>query len=325
MECETESVNCDDQKKVIKSDKGQTKKKRKEKEKEVKVNRNGKLNKQRSKKVTSVKSVNTGKSEKTKESKMSQSQQLQNVNINGTKNDQEAEELPETMNVRSMMSMFKEIKKNLGDLKTTTNQKFAGAELDNSNIWDKIGNLQAEVRNHEYQNSFLAGTVVRMGKIMNEMQERIEELELEKIKCHVVITGFTYSGNKAKMVKTITSLIKREMAIGITILDIFQLNPNNDQMCIIVLQDVKEKRLLFQNKEQIKDVLNDNGQSYFFSDYLPAETNERKRREREIMKQNAKEEENEKLEMKQIRSGLLIQNEKYKKKVVPPQPEDMRK
>ena len=89
------------------------------------------------------------------------------------------------------------------------------------------------------------------------------------------------------------------------------------------MASVEDKVEIYQNTYKIKDLVNLDGQGYYFNDYLPAELNELKRCERDIFRKNNNLSNDKQLNMEWKNGRLHAEGNPYRKPLREPRNEDL--
>ena len=152
--------------------------------------------------------------------------------------------------------------------------------------------------------------------------KKLNILEHRGMRRSVVITGLNTDEKMAKSIELVEKFVAETLEIEANIVDMFKLGVGRDKPVVLTLESMRHKSNLFQAIQGYNKENEDSG--IFVSDYLPAETNERRRREKEIFKDNEKNQTS-KVQMTMDRSGLKIQGQYYEKKIQPPKATDILK
>ena len=86
---------------------------------------------------------------------------------------------------------------------------------------------------------------------------------------------------------------------------------------------MQEKRDVMRFKYLLKGEKNRDDKQMFINDYTPAATNERRKREKSIIRGNEQREGKDDVEMKYVKGRLQIQGQFYRQKVLPPTLKDL--
>ena len=239
------------------------------------------------------------------------------------------EENPRIMSVTSVLAMFKRVNEDIKQLKseTATSANIETVkevcaehvqkqmELTIAQQDKRIAVLQKEVGHFKYKTKVLTEVVQKMHTENNDITQRMENIEISNTRRYATISGFKGHENKDTCIEMLQSFFFEKLQIEITLEDVYPLGAGNT--LVMVFNSAADKRLLF----QLKPFLKDSGSKVFVNDYFPNVTNEKKRRERDIIKENNNQQYPVQIDFK--KGNLMIQNETYKKKVIPPTPEQM--
>ena len=238
--------------------------------------------------------------------------------------------LPQAMDTLAVMKMFAEMREEMKVAMSKINAMEAEKKtLEHQNIGqitDKQEQLKREVDSLKRRNMLLNGQICRLSQTMSEMREKMEKMEINSSKKMVVLSGFYASSKKYICLKQLDNFFEKQMRIDVFVDDVFQMGDFSPPNLVITFQSQEDKRLLFKHIGRIKKLRNKDNKPMYFKDFLPAEVNERKRRENDIIKKNEKKGPGEKIDdMKIKKGGLYVNKQLYQKRINPPDPSVMLK
>ena len=181
----------------------------------------------------------------------------------------------------------------------------------------KISKLVNELEYHKFKSTTMTTVIDDLNTTVLDLTTKLENLEINQRKANITVTGLSLDRSKKQenLVQMLGFFYER-MGIEVQIDDVYPLGGPNTKTCVIVFQNIADKRAVLANRALLK------GTPYFINDYYPAATNERKRRERDIIKDNKNA--SQPLDIEYAKGGLRIQGETYRKKVLPPTPRELR-
>ena len=127
-----------------------------------------------------------------------------------------------------------------------------------------------------------------------------------------------FGENQANLLSAAYNFFENEVGAAVDIQDFFYLGKSEPKPIVITLGSIEQKDLVFQNKKNIKELVNIDGKPIFINDYVPAEIGENRKRQREIYGENQNSDASSKLEMKYQSGKLMIEDQVYSKKVTAP-------
>ena len=132
-------------------------------------------------------------------------------------------------------------------------------------------------------------------------------MELNTHKRTITITGLCiYNEKKDEIIKEVQCFIEYELGLTVNIEDVYFLGQNEPPMCVTILSNLQEKRDVMKNKSLLKGVTNRYNKPIFINDYWPAETNERRKFERDIYTANQTRPDHQKVQMDYKGANLYI-------------------
>ena len=245
------------------------------------------------------------------------------------------EDDPQALSYSTVIQMFQELKKEMKDevraeiasIKTGSNTESIQQHTELVSTVDQnsaeIDKLKCEVAMYKHRTTILTDVCERFQTEMQDMQTRLDNIELNNCKKMLIITGlYTLSQKKNEIINEVTNFIDVNLGMQINIEDMFTLGYNEPRPIVISLQSVYEKKLILQNKAALKD----QGQTrVFINEYVPSNTQERRRKEKEIIdvaRQMGVERGTE-TAIAYHKGKLTIDGHYYRPKVVPPTPKEL--
>ena len=218
-----------------------------------------------------------------------------------------------------------EIKKDLSDIKQdkeVTHGKMESIQFDMDKLAEDFEQLDLQNRVQKDQIQLLNGNLIRFKHYMADMQKRMLAMEGRSMKSNLLISGLPEK-KEENCVKTCQDFISQDLKINSADIEIRRAHrmgkfkPGNTRPMVMKLQDPGQKGQLFQNTKNLK------GTNKYLNDQLPDETNEEKRRQRQIVAANNKLPPGQKQTMKIEKGKLLIGDEKtgrreYRADIKPP-------
>ena len=245
---------------------------------------------------------------------------------NEEKQHQLLEKYPKTMDIMTVLEMFKEIKIALAEnstrLEKVESQKESGRKSDEETSIDNPGlqSVHLEVQALKKRNRFLNGHLSRVTQEMRELQSRIEMMEINNAKRMLILTGHPITKKKGDGIRDLECFFDSKMSIQPAIEDFFFMNAADQSNVVITFQTVYDKKLVFQNMDKLKNPKVGKYKKYSFHDYYIPATNEKRRRERTVMQRFKQEEGAKQEDMEFGKGGLYFKNKLYQKLVPLPDP-----
>ena len=254
---------------------------------------------------------------------------------------------PDIMDVRMGMEMFgtlkkefsslkDELKKDIDELKKKENIPITDALREKCKeealdcFSDKIAEdrkkvlkLELQLEESRRQNKTLTQCLERFTVQMDDVTSRLDNLELNKSKYSVMLTGLYTSEKKWEAAPQVADFIDQVLQVQPEIDEVYHLGGKDPKPIVITFPTLKDRRLVMRNKAVLKDVRNEDGKKFFLQDYNPPQIAEKRKREREIISDNKKLDKNSQLKIDRVKGGIKIQNKIYKKKVLPPTPKEL--
>ena len=253
----------------------------------------------------------------------------------------ENEEAPTTINAITVQAMFQKIQgqitameKDLQKIKdkpiielkkealqTCINQVLNQVDHKLNKDREEVKSLKEELLHEKKKNSVLVDTVNRMHVSMEDLTQRINNIELNNARKAVIITGLETRNKKADLINDVMAFIDQKLGVLVSIDDCYKLGGVDPRPVVVSFQSYEEKRDVLHFKSHLKG--DPATSKIYINEYTPSVIQERRRREQAIIQDNERLQDEDKLEIKFGKGGLLIQNENYRKKVRAPTPKEI--
>ena len=186
--------------------------------------------------------------------------------------------------------------------------------------------MQHEIDYWRFKSDTLTDICERLHVEITDLTTRIENLELNNSKKMMLLTG---SGimidEKEDAIKEIETLFKDALKLEVMVDDCFTLGAyqNLTAPIVIVTQTLEDKRCVMKVKSEFKNFRGKTGGKIFVNEYQPPTTQERKRREKDVIKLATPANPQEEFEVHYNKLGLSLQGNIYKKLITPPSPKEL--
>ena len=238
------------------------------------------------------------------------------------------EEDPQSLSLTSIYYMFLELQKQIAAV-PKFDPKFKkvcvdqAAEAANNIVEDnskKVKDLEDEVAMYKHKTDVLTDVVNRMHVEKEDMLQRLENLELASNKKSITISGLEIYGDKDNLISTIADFLSTQFGEHFEIDDVYKMGKQEPKLIVVALQFMSEKRYILKNKGVLKGKTFE-GKTVYINDYVPLVTQEKRRREREIV--SAAKEKDADVNIVYGEGTVAIQGVPYRKRVSPPTPKEL--
>ena len=168
----------------------------------------------------------------------------------------------------------------------------------------------------------VTGLVIRQSQELIECKEEIEVLKNRLDSNVLIIQGLIESENE-NCTQLVKEFLKDKVKVTkeIEIQDAFRLGKKSEKYertMKVFLANPRDKRHIYANTKNLKDVVNDNDRPFYVKDRLTARKKAKKDRERHLLNANKAMDTKDQLVMKMENQELLVNGQKYQKQVRPP-------
>ena len=187
---------------------------------------------------------------------------------------------------------------------------------------ETIKKLEAELKSQKAKVHRLEDVLYFNSQITQDVVRRLDQMEISNAKRMAILTGLSFSEKKKDLILQLKRLFQDELHMHIGIEDAYRLGEGVIPPIVIIFETAGDKHAIFSAKKALGRIKGDKGASVYLNDYLPAPMNEKKRRERDITKEY-KADKDDKTELTNVKGGLKVGTELYRKKVSAPGPTDL--
>ena len=169
------------------------------------------------------------------------------------------------------------------------------------------------------------GAVQHISDEIEEIAERVSKLELANNKKAIVITGLYLNEDKEIGRRKIDQFLYKTLNIRQKIEDYYEIGSAQPRAKVVLLHSLRDKLRILRSKSMLKGLQNDDGKQYYINEYYAPEVNEKRRFERQLIKENAELEDNNpsKVEITYENGQLQVDGQKFMPKIVPPSPQKL--
>ena len=226
----------------------------------------------------------------------------------------------EVLDVRTVLTMFYNLKKHFDskgishemkeNIKSEMEQDINKAMQDYEK---RITALECQLRTANRKAKLSDDILQYNAIVLDDLTKRMDSLELSNARKMAILSGFEADGKKDKRAAELLDFFHHELEAYTRIEDSYQIGVSIPKPIIITFQTLEDKEAVFANKSKLKDCTLSN--RIYLNHYLPANENEKRKRERQIRKDNKALPEKEKVDIEYARGGLKVGSEIYRKKV----------
>ena len=187
----------------------------------------------------------------------------------------------------------------------------------------KVSEMEKDIGYGQVKFKMISGTIQHMYQMIQDLTKKVESLEIAGTRRQILITGLKLESDKKQdRILQVEAFMRNEVQVYVEIEDVYTLGQSDTPSIVVTLKNLRDKHEVLQNKSNLKGLTNHKNNSIYVNDYFPQATNEKKRRERELIKWNKQLGEEQKVV--EFKKGKLnIDGEEYIKAVNEPQPDEI--
>ena len=121
------------------------------------------------------------------------------------------------MDLQMVLKMFKDIKADMAEIKNNKcKERIDELEKQQNDKQKIIKEIQDEVNTNKVKTEVFSGVVKRMAVEIQELKNKIEAMEMERMKNMLTLTGFEGSEDNVMCKQQVEAFLSDEMGIDIT-------------------------------------------------------------------------------------------------------------
>ena len=169
--------------------------------------------------------------------------------------------------------------------KSETLSKIASYKTRQSEVSTELNKTRNQLRGLQVQMNELIGIVARQDQIIEECKNQIDQLQTQRQRKYLVITGIVRTENQSPLEAANLFLQNLVKVTGIQIHKAFSLGKGLAKP-IKIKVDISDKMTILKNAKNLKNLKNVNEKPYRISEQLPPRKHVTRNRQRQIMYEN---------------------------------------
>lgn len=188
-----------------------------------------------------------------------------------------------------------------------------------------IESLEKELDDYKFQMKLIANVVIRQDQQITNLTKRMNDAQQREMYPNIVISGIIEKPGENTL-RIFNQFVQDKLEIQelIPAHRAFRIGMGRARPIIAELRDpYNQKGKIYQKVAKLKNKRNEEGGRFFVSDHLPEEYNESRRRVNELVAENKKKKNDDKLKMSVQKGKLLIEDQPYEKEIQAPGPQQI--
>ena len=248
---------------------------------------------------------------------------------------------PKAMSLTSVATMLQQLKNEISGLRSQISgiEKTKGTKIEDEVLQGckqelakavdmeiaedrkEVTKLKQDLKHFKFRNRALTNVVELMAVEMNDIKQRMENLELNSYKTAVSLSGIRLDGKKFENLAKLEDFIGEYVGVNVSVEDYFRIGDQEPKLTVMYFQNAQQKQEVLNFKHYLKGVRGDDGKPMYINDYVPAAVIEKRRRDRDIHRLN--EQKQAPQEVKYVKGRMYLNGEVYQQKVLPPTPRQL--
>ena len=222
----------------------------------------------------------------------------------------------------NLNSTLTQLKTQVSDLAGIKTQVSMYSEYWKDSVDKSLIDIDEKQDKQELKICLLTNIAINQEEKINMLEQKLTAAYEREIKPNLILNGLIEEGEETRteLKDKLDSLFKETMEItqDIELNDWFQMGDGHTRSVMIKLKHALNKVAIFGNTGKLKDKFNSKNKAYYINDDQSDAQSEFRRGYKELVQENKKKAENEKLKIKIAKGKLLINNEVVKQQVTVP-------
>ena len=232
---------------------------------------------------------------------------------------------------RMIMDLTKSVNGIRVDMQAMTNSK-SSLELlvrESKQELKDLKEARKQIETDTIKIKLLTATVIRQDQKLDQMSKEIDALKKQNKKYNIRIDGIIEDPEKEKSLAERKGIVqvffKEQMEIDqdIPIRDVYRIGKSENRSMFVTLESSEDKAFIFSNVAKLKKKVNARKKLYFVSSDMLEEEKEKRQYFKDLQKENALLEKEEKLDISMRKGRLYANNSIVKQKLVVPSAADI--
>ena len=236
------------------------------------------------------------------------------------------EDIPETINVKSVHSMFKKLEKQFEERVQKMENQISNAtkvkQITDTVPRSEYDKLVQEVKTTKIKNRALHSAVQTMWQEIEDMTARLKKIEINNSKKSIVISGLYTGDEKFEAIGQVQDFIELWFNFKPEIDDLYWIGQNTPRTKVVILQSMIDKAYIMENKAKLKEARNEDRKKIYINNFVLPEDKAKYAKERQTKLRNTEGPEEERVDIQFNKNRMFI-NGMEKKQITAPSPEDM--
>ena len=156
--------------------------------------------------------------------------------------------------------------------------------------------------------------------VVKEIQQKLEMIDINEAKRTVILSGFEGSTKKYVFRRQVETFIYEKLEVEINIEDFYFIGTGDLRDVVLVLPSTGDKRMIFQNIDKLKNIVNSKGRRYTFRDFLTAKQQQIRKKGQAIAAAVEKRDPVDREEVTTVKGKIFVGEHVYKPRITPPDP-----
>ena len=175
------------------------------------------------------------------------------------------EQNPQSINLSTVMLMFKEIKNEIAKTNTERQKEERAIKQMQKTEIKKVHELELEMEQSKIRNEILVDVVKHVEQELEEVKSKVDVLEDYSSRKSIVLTNYYCKSYRKKFY-----IGELERFLNSVLEDAYPIGEGSPRQMVITLETLNDKIEILQNKNRLKGQWNRDEKEYFITERLPA-------------------------------------------------------
>ena len=184
---------------------------------------------------------------------------------------------------------------------------------------NNIEDIQKQLTEQKTKMHLMGELIGQKHQIILDLSKRLDSLELNNARRSIILSGLSFNSKKEDRRNELSLFFGDVFSLNPCIEDSYLLGKKQPRPVVITFDSYADKQVIMQKKRCLSEYEGEGGRGIYINDYVPTQLNEKKKRERDVIR-TAK---LENVSTEYTVQGLKVGEELYKKKIEAPDPCDI--
>ena len=188
-----------------------------------------------------------------------------------------------------------------------------------------LSHMRQQLSMCEFRERTMLDVMEKMQSVIKELQDKNEIYEMNNAKRMLVLSGFNADKKRKIARKQILAFMKEQMDAEVNIEDFYYIGTGSPRDIVLIFPSANDKHRVLQQKQQIKNLVNEHGKRFYFCDFKTQQQNETQKKLYSLQNEMQEADPVDQMDVYMEKSRIFIGEDQYQNQITPPNPVHMMK